>query len=183
MRTTRVARRYARALMMAAESANAVETIAADLEHIKTALVQSRPLRLFVASPIVSEERKRSVFREVFGPSVSETTLSFLHLLIEKQREDTLPEIIEQYLALRDERDGIVNVDVAAAVDLEPHQEQRLAVQLERYTQRKVRLRFSLDPTLRGGLLVKIGDTVLDATVQHQLERLRDRLAHGPLSR
>jgi len=167
--------------MMVAESTNAVETVAADLERIKAALAESRPLRLFVASPIVSEEKKRGVLREVFGTSVGETTLSFLNLVIEKHRENILPEIIEQYLALRDERYGIVNVDVVAAVELAPQQEQRLAEQLERSTRRKVRLRFSLDRTIRGGLLVKIGDTVLDATVRHQLERLRDQLAHGAL--
>jgi F-type H+-transporting ATPase subunit delta len=87
-----------------------------------------------------------------------------------------------QYHALRDERYGIVNVDVAGAIEITPQQQQRLAEQLERYTRKKVRLRFSIDKALQGGLRVKIGDTVLDATIKHQLELLREKLAHGQLS-
>lgn len=182
MKNTRVARRYAQALMMTTDSTAAIDTIAADLELIRNTLETSRALRRLVASPIVSVERKRNVFRELFGARVSRTTLSFLELLTEKQRETILPEIIEQYHALRDERYGIVNVDVAAAIEVTPQQEQRLAAQLERYTKKKVRLRFTIDKALQGGLRVKIGDTVLDASIKHQLALLRERLAHGQLS-
>ncbi len=182
MKNTRVARRYAQALMMTTDSTATIDTIAADLELIRNTLQTSRGLRRLVASPIVSGERKRNVFRELFGTRVSRTTLSFLELLTEKQRETILPEIIEQYLALRDERYGIVNVDVAAAIEVTPQQEQRLVEQLERYTRKKVRLRFTVDKALQGGLRVKIGDTVLDASIKHQLALLRERLAHGQLS-
>lgn len=182
MKNTRVARRYAQALMMTADSTTAIDTIAADLELIKNALETSRELRRFMASPIVSVERKQRVFRELFGSRVSSTTLSFLDLLTEKQRENILAEVIQQYHALRDERYGIVNVDVATAIEVTQQQEKRLAEQLERYTQKKVRLRFTIDKAIQGGLRVKIGDTVLDASITHQLALLRERLAHGQLS-
>ncbi len=182
MKNTRVARRYAQALMMTTDSTAAIDAIAADLELIRKTLEASRELRRLVASPIVSVERKQRVFRELFGARVNSITLSFLELLTEKQREKILPEVIEQYLALRDERYGIVNVDVAAAIEVTPQQERRLAEQLERYTKKKVRLRFTIDKAILGGLRVKIGDTVLDASVKHQLALLRERLAHGQLS-
>ncbi len=182
MKNTRVARRYAQALMMTADSPEAVDAIAGDLERIGKPLETSRELRLFVASPIVPIEKKKRVFQELFGSRVGSTTLSFLELLTEKQREGLLPDVIEQYHALRDERYGIVTVDVAGAIEITPQQQQRLAEQLERYTRKKVRLRFSIDKALQGGLRVKIGDTVLDATIKHQLELLREKLAHGQLS-
>jgi F-type H+-transporting ATPase subunit delta len=182
MKNTRVARRYARALMMTADSPEAIDTIAGDLELIEKALETSRELRLFVARPIVPIDKKKRVFQELFGSRVSTITLSFIELRTEKQRESILPEVIVQYCALRDERYGIVNVDVAGAIEITPQQQQRLAEQLERYTRKKVRLRFSIDKALQGGLRVKIGDTVLDATIKHQLELLREKLAHGQLS-
>lgn len=182
MKATRVARRYARALMMTADSNAAIDSIAADLELLRSALAASRELRLLLASPVVSVPRKKSILRELFAQRIEATTMTFLELLVEKQREALLADIIQQFFALRDESYGIVNVDVSAAVELTPQQTQRLMEKLERLTSKKVRVRFSLDRALRGGLKVKIGDTVLDASLQHQLEMLREQLAHGHLS-
>lgn len=165
--------------MMTADSTSAVDGIAADLELINATMADSRQLRLLLASPVVSVPRKIAVLRELFARRTGTTTMAFLELLVEKQRESLLADIIRQFFALRDERYGIVNVDVRAAVELTPQQTQRLTEKLERLTAKKVRVRFALDKALRGGLKVTIGDTVLDASIQRQLELLREQLAHG----
>lgn len=183
MKNTRVARRYARGLMAAAEELRTVGNVAADLELIGQVLRDSREFRMLVASPVVSPARKTLIFRELFGRHVSPGMLTFLGFLASRNREDILPDIVEQFRLLHDERLGIVTVEVAAAVELTQPQHERLRTELERTTGKKVRVQFALDTKVRGGLVVKIGDTVLDASVRRQLELLRDRLvAGGPLT-
>lgn len=179
MKNTRVARRYAQALMQSADSVQAIDLYANDLELIKKTIVGSRELRLFVNRPIVTAQKKMGVLRELFGSSISSATMSFLELLVEKQREEHLLEVIEQYFGLRDAKYGIVNVDVSSAVEITPQQEKSLSDKLEQYTKKKVRVRFALDTSLKGGLVVRIGDRVLDASVKRQLELMREQFAEG----
>ena len=175
MKNLKAARRYATALMAVAEERNAVDAVAADLEAVGRVLASSRDLRLLVASPIISGGKKQAVFRELFSGRTGKETMEFLSLLIRKQRESLLPAVVEEYLVLRDSRENIVNVDVTAAVDLNPSQETALSAALAHQTGKKVRLRLSKDPAIAGGLVVKIGDTVLDGSVRHQLARIRRR--------
>ena len=179
MRNVRVARRYAQALMIAAQEMNTVDTTAQDLQTIGSMLRGSRELRTLVASPVVSVKKKTGVFNALFSPYVKLMTLEFLNLLVAKNREALLADLIEQFNALHDEKLGIVTVEVKAAVELTPPQEKSLQSQLEQYTQKKVRVRFALDKQIKGGLVVKIGDTVLDASIRRQLERLKERFVAG----
>ncbi len=179
MKNTRVARRYAQALMMTADSPKAIDEIAHDVGGIKALLDGSRELRRFISSPVIRQGKKLTVLRELFQSRVTPITMLFLQLLVEKQREAALLEVIDQFLALRDTQYGIVNVDVASAVEISLEQGKSLSQKLERYTKKKVRVRFALDKALKGGLVVKIGDTVLDASVKRQLELLREQFVHG----
>lgn len=183
MRNLRVARRYAVALMSAAESAHALDRVAADGDAIAGTLRGSRELRLLLASPIVSPVKKRAVLHELFGKSAGPLMLAFLDLMTAKSREAHLADIIEQFGVLRDEKLGIVSVDVTSAAALRPADAAGLTQALERYTRKKVRVRVTLDKALKGGLVVRIGDTVLDASIRRQLEILRERFrSGGPLS-
>jgi F-type H+-transporting ATPase subunit delta len=175
MKNIKAARRYAMALMAVAGERGVIDAVARDLEAVGQVLRVSRELRVLVASPIVYAAKKEAVFRELFERRVGKETMQFLVLLIKKQREALLPEVVEAFLVLRDERENIVNVDVTAAVDLSPAQETALSGALERKTGKHVRLRLTRDPAITGGLVVKIGDTVLDGSVRHQLARIRRR--------
>jgi F-type H+-transporting ATPase subunit delta len=90
-----------------------------------------------------------------------------------------LPDIVEQFGDLHDIAQGIVNVDVTTAVALTDQQSRALQTELERHTGKSVRLNVLSDPSIRGGLVVRIGDTVLNASITHQLERLRERFVRG----
>jgi F-type H+-transporting ATPase subunit delta len=179
MKNVRVARRYAQALMAVAEERKDTERIAADLAEIGASLQSSRELRVLLSSPVVREGKKRAIFQDLWGGEVSRTTLAFLLLLIQHQRERILPEVIGEFHTLRDEREGIVAADVRTAVPISSAQEKELGTRLMRSTGKRVRLRAAVDPAIKGGLVVRIGDTVVDASVRHQLERLRERLLEG----
>jgi F-type H+-transporting ATPase subunit delta len=179
MKNFRAARRYAAGFLAAADDIGAVDAVARDCGLLTQVLRDAPGFRLLVASPIVTPAKKTAVFRELFDQRVHAATMTFLRLLAAKGREEILPEVLEQVAVLHDERRGIITVDVAVAVEPTPEQQTALRAELERTTGRTVRLRIALDPRIRGGLVVKIGDTVLDASVRRQLELLRERLAAG----
>ena len=179
MTHSRVARRYAAALMAASETDKVADAVVQDLQMIAATLRESRDLRLLVASPIIRGGKKTSVFKALFASRVNLLTMAFIELLIAKQRERILEETIVQYIKLRDIQMGIVNIAVVSAVELTKNQEDALRGQLERYTNMKVRLDLSLNPGIMGGIVVRVGDTVLDASVKHQLEMLGERFARG----
>jgi F-type H+-transporting ATPase subunit delta len=179
MKNLRAARRYAVALMAVAEEQNAIDRVAADLELVANVLKSSREMRLLLTNPVIPAGTKKSIFREMFGAHVGKETLAFLIVLVSKHREPLTLEIAEQFVALLDEKYGIMNVDVTSVIELGSGQEKELKEQLERYTKKKVRVRILLDATIKGGLLVRIGDTVLDVSVKHQLLELRKRFLEG----
>lgn len=167
------------ALMTAAEEQRNIEGTAKDMEFVGKVLSESREFRLFVASPIVSTPKKRAVFGEVFGPRVGRETMTFINLLTAKSREAVLFDVAGQFKELHDEKLGIVNVEVRTTLEVNYAQEKELRMQLERITGKKVRFHFAIDKTIRGGIVVRIGDTVLDASVTRQLEQLRTRFVEG----
>ena len=179
MKNMRVARRYAGALMEASEETKSIDSAAADLEIVRSILRESRELRLLALSPVVSPAKKAAVFRAIFGARIGKGTMDFIDLVIAKQREAHLEEIIEQFSLLRDEKMGIVSVDVTSAVEFTPSQHADLSNELERYTKKKVRIRMNVDSAIKAGLIVRIGDTVLDASMRRQLELLKARFLEG----
>ena len=179
MRNVRVARRYAVALMQTAAHQRNIDGIAKDLNLVGTLLRESREFRLFIASPVISAAKKRAVFDAVLEPRVGKETLRFIHLLISKSREGILPDVIVEFRELQDELAGIRNVEVRTVLDLNYAQEKELRSRLEQMIGKKVRLQPVIDKTLKGGLVVRVGDTVFDASVSHQLERMRALFAEG----
>lgn len=167
------------ALMSAAEQQKNIEGTAKDLESIGKILGESRELRLLVASPVVSPAKKRAVFNELFGARIGKETLTFINLLTSKSREDVLQDVVEQFRVLHDEKLGVVNVEVRTAVELSYAQEKDLKATLEKMMNKKPRLQFVIDKTIKGGLVIRIGDTVLDASVTRQLELMRERFIAG----
>ena len=156
-----------------------IDGIAKDLNLVGTLLRESREFRLFIASPVISAAKKRAVFDAVLEPRVGKETLRFIHLLISKSREGILPDVIVEFRELQDELAGIRNVEVRTVLDLNYAQEKELRSRLEQMIGKKVRLHPVIDKTLKGGLVVRVGDTVFDASVSHQLERMRALFAEG----
>ncbi len=182
MKHYKVARRYAAALMAASEEAKSLEKTTADLEYVGKVIDNSREFRLLLASPVVSVEKKQGVMKEIFAKKIGTMTFQFISLMVSKQRENVLPDLILQFQALRDEKLGIATADVTSATDLSPVQEKAVQAQLEKYTGKQIRLRTIVDGNIKGGLLVRIGDTVLDASIKRQLEMLHERFIYGDVN-
>ncbi len=175
----RAAHRYARALFGVALERDQLDAVAADCGQIEALLGASREFMLFLRSPVINAQKKRKVAEEVLAKRVGKTTLTFVVLLVSRGREALLPEIIAEFFRLRDERMGIVNATASVATPLTSAQERRLIERLENATKKKVRMKYVQDASLRAGFMVRLGDTVWDASVRHELEQLRKLLAGG----
>ena len=175
MTESRAAYRYALAMIGLAEELKQLDKVSRDFEVMSSLVKQSRDFFLFLKSPVVNKERKKTVISEIVKGRVSEPTFRFLRLLISKGRETIVPEIIEQFSKLRDERLGVLKASVRAVQPLTPEQEKRLVEQLNRVTKKNPRLQFEKDENIIGGFIVQYEDTVWDGSVRHQLELLRQK--------
>ncbi len=176
--TSPVARRYALALATEAARADTVDAVDADLAAIHETAQQSPDLGAALASPVVSREAKRRIVDAVF-PGLSETTRRFVDLLFAKEREAFVTGVAEAYQALRDDQRGIVEATVRVPSEMSAADEAALTSALEARTGKTVRLRTSVDASLLGGIVVRIGDTVYDGSARQQLAQLHERLLTG----
>ena len=172
-----VSRRYAQALTEEAQKAGSLEAVDADVAFLTETLDGSRELRLALTSPVVPQAKKEAVLQTLFGGRLSDLSLRFLTLLVEKQRDGQIPGILDAYRALRDKRTGTVEATVRTAKPMTAEERDRLQGALEARADATVRMRVEIDPALIGGLVVRLGDVVYDRSVLHQLQTLRGQLA------
>ncbi len=179
MSSLTIARRYARALSEEATREAHIDAVDQDIDLIRDALDASHDLVRFFESPVISRQKKEAVVKTLFAERVQQTTLNFLRLLIEKKREALFPDVVRAYRLLRDAQEGILEARARLAHVLSEDEEKTLRQALERLTGKRIRLSATQDPTLIGGLVVRVGDTVYDGSVRHQLASLRERMGAG----
>ncbi|MDQ2799642.1 MAG: ATP synthase F1 subunit delta, partial [Armatimonadota bacterium] len=126
--------------------------------------------------PLVTETRKNKVLDEAFGSRISPTSLNFLRLLIRKRREDLIDEVMRDFRALVAAQQNRVDAIATTANPLSPGQEERLTQSLQSMTGKTVSLTTNVDPAIVGGVVVRIGDSVIDGSVRGQLLRLEQQL-------
>lgn len=172
----RIARRYAAAILNAARKTDAIDQVESDLGLVSYTLESSPSLARILRSPVIPRERKKSVIEEVFCGKLHFLTLSFLKLLVEKRREDLIPAIESEYTQLADDARGVVRALVKTAVEMSSEETARLAEVISRITGKTALLSTEVDPSIIGGVVVRIADTVIDGSIWGQLCAIRERL-------
>lgn len=179
MRDIRIAKPYAQALYDAAVEQDALDRIVGDVNQIISLAQDSEDFDGFLTNPILSPQFKSEMFQQLLSETIHPLTLNFLLLLASKQRERFLVAILQAFLELVDLKAGRVVAQVTSAVPLSDAQQADLVQQLSDYSGAEVRLELSEDSTIKGGIIVRLGDTVFDGSVATQLQRLRSLLARG----
>ena len=174
-----IARRYAQALNEQAAQSGVLEQVDADIELIRASLADSRELRAFFDSPIISREKKADVVKALFGERIQTVTMNFMALLVEKRREGVFPAVVSSYRELRDDQLGTTAVSVRPAYELSDEDQAALVQELKTLTGKQVRLETKVDASIMGGIVIRIGDTVYDGSITNQLATLRERLQSG----
>jgi F-type H+-transporting ATPase subunit delta len=181
MGNLQIANRYAEALIQEAEEHKKIQDVSGDLSMLLDVFKRSNEFRNFLKSPVIKKEKKQQVFEVTFGKTVNPLTLKFLGLLSDKEREKELPDIIEAFFRLQEEIAGIVRVHVKTAAELSEEQLARLKSKFESYLKKQVRIEMKIEPEMIGGFVARVGDTMFNGSIKHQLEMLHQQFKEVPI--
>lgn len=176
---SRVAERYAKSLLEMASEDNNVEEVERDFAMVKSAIDGSRDLQNFLATPIIDDHRKESILAEIFAGKVTPLVERFVALMARKGRASSLPAIVEAFATLLDRRRNIASASITTAVELDAEQRRQLEEHLANMSGRTLRPQYSVDPSIVGGFRALFDDRMVDASIRHQLDRLRETLIEG----
>ena len=133
----------------------------------------------FLTNPIIQPQFKQETFQQILEDAIHPLTLNFLYLLAQRQRERSLEVILQEFLRVANEHAGIVVAHVTSAASLTNEQESQLSQRLSYYSGKIVQIETEIDAQIKGGFIVRLGDTIFDGSVATQLERLRESLTVG----
>jgi F-type H+-transporting ATPase subunit delta len=171
-----IARVYAEALFEAAKDKDKLDRIHEELNQFADVLAGDRELQVFFFSPYFSSaEKQEGIDRAVSG--ADEELVNFLKLLAEKHRMPLLFRIQRQFEGMWKEERRRLDVTVTSAIELDPQIIERVGEEIEKQTGRTVELRSAVDEGILGGLVLQVGNMVLDASVRNRLEKLRKNIA------
>jgi len=174
-----VVRRYANALFSAASAAGNVDQVENELGAVHQVLRTVPRLQKVLQAPTIAGERKKALLKTAFAGQVGPLTARFLDLVVDRRRESILRDIHTEFHRLANSARNILPVGVISATPLTDAEQDALAAALARRTGKRVVLRVEIDPQILGGLMLRMGDTVIDGSVRSRLEQLRTRLLAG----
>ena len=179
MRDSTIARNYADAHLTLSRKAGDPRGWGRLLQDVADALASDRTLRLFLESPRVSADQKNDVLAKALQDRAPRLFVRYLQTLVKKGRQMLLPEIATEYHALLDEVEGRVHAHVTVARPATDADREVITRQLTKTLGRDVVPHFTVNPAILGGVVVKVGDRVMDGSVRRRLGRLRGRLMSG----
>jgi F-type H+-transporting ATPase subunit delta len=173
------ARRYAEAAFQIAERDDAIDRWLEDL-HDAVAALDDESIARVLQNPAVPLDARQRLLDAALADRPAPVR-NLVALLLRRGRIELLPDVVREYQRLRDRRAGIVTAAVTSASALDEHELRALTQRLEQMTGGQVRLETDVDPGILGGVVVRLGDRLIDGSVRGRLERLRTRLASGVL--
>ena len=173
-----IAEVYSRALFEVAQEHDALDEVHEELGQFADALAEDRELQVFFFSPYFSsEEKKEGIGKVVEG--ADERLMHFLEMLAERHGLPAIFRIRRAFDDLWAEENKLLEVSIKSAVDLDQELLDKIGKRIEEQTGRKVQLTSDVDPDLLGGLVLRVGNMIMDASVRARLERLRRQVARA----
>jgi F-type H+-transporting ATPase subunit delta len=173
-----IARVYSQALFEAARDAGKLDVVREQLGEFADALDENRELAVFFFSPYFSSAEKRDGIKNAVSGAEPEL-VNFLELLAEKHRMPAIFRIRREFDRLWAQENRQLEVELTSAVELDPEIAERVGDEIAKQTDRKVDLSTKVDPDVLGGLVLRVGNMVLDASIRTRLERLRREIARA----
>lgn len=173
-----VAGRYASALFELASEKNALTNVEQDLQNLQTLIDDSADLRQLLASPVLSTEQQEKALTAVLTKmGVNEMTSNFMRLVTQNRRLPVVPDVIRAFQGLAAKARGEVSAEVISATPLNEEQTSALKSALKDSVGQDVQLSAKVDPSLLGGLVVKIGSRMVDSSLRTKLATMRASLS------
>jgi F-type H+-transporting ATPase subunit delta len=173
-----IARVYAEALFEAARDQDKLDPIHEQLDEFADAVAETKDLQVFLFSPYFSSAEKREGIERAVSGAESEL-INFLELLVEKHRMPAIFRIRDRFDDLWAEANKRLEVTLTSAVELDPAVVKKVGAEIERQTKRTIDLRSEVDEGILGGLRLRVGNMVLDASLRNKLEKLRKEVAQA----
>jgi F-type H+-transporting ATPase subunit delta len=159
---------------------DAVETWRSELDTAAAIVADERVLRM-LANPALPLDQRLGMAKSIFGKSVGRPLLNLIGLMLRRGRIHELPRLAAEFRRLDNARQGITIATAISAAPLTQDEIRALTERLEALTGGRVELEVQVDPSLLGGLVVRVGDRMIDGSVRGRLERLRNQLVSGAL--
>lgn len=177
MSGTRAAIRYAKAIIEIAESKKAAIQVAADMALITATINTNAELNTFIQSPTINVDQKESVLLEVFS-NANGVTKSLFHLLKENKRFEILYAIALEYNKLFDIMNGVEVAKVTTAIAMDAALEAKVSAKIATFSNKKITIENTIDPSIIGGFILRIGDKQYNASVANRLQVLKRELSN-----
>lgn len=180
MSDIRVASRYAKSLLDLAQEQGILERVQQDMALFTKTVKENRDFALFLGNPIINHDKKLSVLKSIFTGKVTDLTLKFFLLLTQKNREAVLASVATEFEKQYNELKGIAIAHVTTAVPLTPVLRAQINQKVAQQTGKTIQLQENVDPSLIGGLILRIGDIQLDDSIRTNLRNLKSKFKENP---
>jgi len=170
-----VSRRYAQAFFALAQETKTIDKLESELKIVVNAINENEELKKVMEHQLVSPDEKKAIINAVFTQDISEMTMNFLDVVIDN-RATYISGIYEEFVAYANATRNMIDAQVKSAVELTNSDLETIKGKLAAATGKTVRLQSELDPSLIGGVVVRIGDRVVDGSLAGRLAKLKDNL-------
>lgn len=181
MLNIQLANKYARAIFEIAQDEKKLDAYDKDLAKVNDDIFSVPEAVSFFQNPLVPHKAKKDLLTKALKKEVSDTTMNFLMLLVDKGRIGIFTAIYEIFTALKNKAQGILIADVTSAFPLSRQQESMLIKKISALTDKKIRVRKHEDKKILGGLILTIGDKRIDGSAAGRLRSLKDNLSTNSL--
>ena len=177
MASTRAAIRYAKAILEIADSKKSAAEVSVDMALIATTIAGNLELHSFIQNPLIKTDTKKDVVLEVFA-SVNAVTKSLFHLLLENKRFEILEAIALEYNHLFDIMNGVEVAKVTTAIPMDAALEAKVSAKIAIFSNKKITIENTVDPSIIGGFILRIGDKQYNASIANRLQVLKRELSN-----
>ncbi|MGZ4674102.1 MAG: ATP synthase F1 subunit delta [Ilumatobacteraceae bacterium] len=167
---------YARGLFEIARAEGTIDEVEDELFRFARSYENSDELRNALSDEQIPAAKRQAIVEDLLGGKVTPTTTQLISMVVGSGRARDLPAIVDKLVARASSAKNLEVAEVRSAIPLTPDQETRLAAALANATGKQVNLKVVVDPSVLGGLVATVGDTVIDGTVRTRIEQLKSRL-------
>ncbi len=185
MISNKAAYKYGQGLFELVKEEGTIDDILTELKEVLDVIDQNQDLFNLLYHPRFGKKQKKEILTKIFKAEISKHLLNFLHLLIDKNRIEHLADIYQEfkYLVEMERGEASLKVEVESPIKLDDSKSDKLKAKLEKMLDKEVELAVDVKPQLLGGLVIKIGDKVIDGSLTKQLKDLKDNIKSVEVSK
>lgn len=167
-----IAKRYALSMFEVGLELDNTDKYYDDLKLLDQELKSNDKLFEILKHPRITKIEKKSMLKEIFGKNMSQEVLNFLYVIIDKRREDNIPLIIKEYKQLLNKHNNVINVEATTSIAMKKRSKKKLKKALEKKLNKNIEISNKVDPSIIGGVLLKMDDKIIDSTLTSQLKNM-----------